>query len=54
MDMDLGRFLSYQGLHYVASTDTPKINWSVQQLLTYNPYPSTHPDQDEKHSVSDQ
>src|SRR4051812_45541487 len=26
VDMDLGRLLSYQGLHYVPSTDTPTIN----------------------------
>jgi hypothetical protein len=51
MDIDLGRLLSYQGLHYVPSTDTPTINWSVQQLLTYNRYPPTHPDQDENRSL---
>jgi hypothetical protein len=45
--MDLGRLLSYQGLHYIPSTDTPTINWSVRQPPTYNPDPPTHPDQDE-------
>ena len=49
--MDLGRLLSYQGLHYVPSTNTPTINWSGQQPLTYNRYSPTHPDQDENRSV---
>jgi hypothetical protein len=49
MDMDLGRFLSYQGLRHVRGSDTPKINRSQ----TYNPYPPTHPHQDENRSVSE-
>src|SRR6476469_2579385 len=51
VDMDLGRSLSYQGLHYVPNTDTPTTTWPVQQPRTYNPYPPTHPDQDENRSA---
>jgi hypothetical protein len=47
----LGRLLSYQGLRYVPNIDTPTINWSVQQPQTYNPYPPTHPHQDENRSL---
>jgi hypothetical protein len=50
--MDLGRLLSYQGLRYVPSTDRRRSTGLSSNPQTYNPYPPTHPYQDENRSLT--